>query len=126
MTRMATLASGGRIDLAAVEEEIGRLTAAWQTGTPGDASEAGLRTLLGVAYASRYDRFDLLQLAEVIEVCRESKSLSEAGRSLFAVSRKAKAAPNDADRLRKYLSRFGLAWADLAQAALDSTKRNAI
>jgi len=39
-------------------------------------------------------------------------SLSAAGRRLFAVSRdaKAKAKPNDADRLRKYLARFGLSW----------------
>jgi len=40
--------------------------------------------------------------------------LSEAGRTLFAVSRDAKAKPNDADRLKKYLARFGLAWDDVA------------
>jgi transcriptional regulatory protein RtcR len=34
--------------------------------------------------------------------------LSEAGRLLFAASRKSKATVNDADRLRKYLARFGL------------------
>jgi transcriptional regulatory protein RtcR len=46
----------------------------------------------------------------VIDVCRRSASLSEAGRELFAVSRLKKANPNDADRLRKYLARFGLSW----------------
>jgi transcriptional regulatory protein RtcR len=33
-----------------------------------------------------------------------------AGRKLYAVSRDAKAKPNDADRLKKYLTRFGLDW----------------
>ena len=47
-------------------------------------------------------------LAEVLAVCREAGSLSEAGRKLFAVSRQEKKVANDADRLRKYLSRFGL------------------
>ena len=42
-----------------------------------------------------------------------SKSLSAAGRELFAVSRARKANPNDADRLRKYLARFGLRWQEL-------------
>ena len=42
-----------------------------------------------------------------------SKTLSEAGRRLFGVSRTLKKSPNDADRLRKYLSRFGLSWDDL-------------
>ena len=41
-------------------------------------------------------------------MCRGAKTLSEAGRRLFAVSRQDKRNPNDADRLRKYLARFGL------------------
>jgi transcriptional regulatory protein RtcR len=51
-----------------------------------------------------------VQLAEVVRVCRKSRSLSDAGRKLFYVSRTRKASPNDADRLRKYLARFGLEW----------------
>jgi transcriptional regulatory protein RtcR len=54
------------------------------------------------------DRFDRAQLAEVVLACREAASLSEAGRLLFAVSRTQKKTSNDADRLRKYLSRFNL------------------
>ncbi|WP_422646158.1 hypothetical protein [Xenorhabdus japonica] len=46
----------------------------------------------------------------MIKVCRESSSLSEAGRKLFAVSHQQKKQPNDADRLRKYLARFDLDW----------------
>jgi len=36
--------------------------------------------------------------------------MSDAGRKLFAASRLEKAKPNDADRLKKYLARFGLDW----------------
>jgi transcriptional regulatory protein RtcR len=39
-----------------------------------------------------------------------SRSLSEAGRTLFAASRTRRTSANDADRLRKYLARFGLDW----------------
>ena len=60
--------------------------------------------------ADRLDLFDRVQLAEVLRICRESATLSRAGRSLFSVSRTRKKAVNDADRLRKYLGRFGLTW----------------
>jgi transcriptional regulatory protein RtcR len=59
------------------------------------------------------DPFDRIQLAEVIRVCRTSRTLSEAGRALFAVSRTKKGTANDADRLRKYLARFRLTWSEL-------------
>jgi transcriptional regulatory protein RtcR len=59
------------------------------------------------------DRFDLVQLRDVLAVCQESHTLSDAGRTLFAASRKQKSTPNDADRLRKYLARFKLDWADI-------------
>jgi transcriptional regulatory protein RtcR len=62
---------------------------------------------------AEFDLFDQAQLASVIRACRAARSLSEAGRALFSVSRLSKAQPNDADRLRKYLARFGLAWSDL-------------
>ena len=45
--------------------------------------------------------------------CRAARTLSDAGRRLFAASRTRRSAPNDADRLRKYLARFGLSWAAL-------------
>ncbi len=63
------------------------------------------------------DRFDRVQLAEVIRVCRGSRGLFEAGRMLFAASRLEKKQPNDADRLRKYLARFGLTWANVTGSA---------
>jgi sigma54-dependent transcription regulator len=39
--------------------------------------------------------------------------LSEAGISLFAVSRLQRTSSNDADRLRKYLTRLDLSWQQL-------------
>ena len=41
---------------------------------------------------------------------RTSRSLAEAGRRLFAVSRQRKMVANDADRIRKYRARYGLEW----------------
>ena len=56
------------------------------------------------------DPFDRVQLAEVIRVCRQCRSLSEAGRVLFSVSRTKRKSTNDADRLGKYLAKFDLNW----------------
>ena len=54
------------------------------------------------------DDFDAVQLRYVIEVCRRCATISEAGRALFAHSRTRRKSRNDADRLRKYLQKFGL------------------
>jgi transcriptional regulatory protein RtcR len=59
---------------------------------------------------SDVDHFDAVQLREVVRICRRSRTLSEAGRTLFAASRRRRNSTNDADRLRKYLGRFGLEW----------------
>ena len=107
LTRMATLASGGRIDRTLVDEEIERLREAWGEGEREPSADE-LERLLGPAGAAALDRFDRVQLADVVNVCRAARSLSEAGRELFAASRARKASTNDADRLRKYLARFGL------------------
>jgi transcriptional regulatory protein RtcR len=116
ITRMATLAPGGRIDEATVSEEIERLRRAWGA-KGGNRDDALLEALLGRERFEAIDRFDRVQLAEVVRVCRASTSLSAAGRVLFAASRRLKANPNDADRLRKYLGRFDLTFADLAPPA---------
>lgn len=100
ITRMATLADSGRINEAQVEEEIQRLRYAWGLSEPH-------------MLPADLDLFDQLQLKAVIDVCLQSDSLSDAGRRLFGVSRQAKAQPNDADRLRKYLARFSIDWKQL-------------
>jgi transcriptional regulatory protein RtcR len=84
-----------------VKEEAARLR-----GDPSTAAESDLVTdVLGADGAARLDRFDRVQLADVLAVCRDSASLSEAGRALFAASRAGKSKVNDADRLREYLAR---------------------
>ncbi|KAF0812217.1 Transcriptional regulatory protein GlrR [Andreprevotia sp. IGB-42] len=104
VTRMATLADGGRISVECVQEEIGRLQQAWRNTVSSPLDE-----LLGDS-AATLDLFDRLQLENVIAVCGQSSSLSDAGRRLFGISRQEKAKANDADRLRKYLARFELDW----------------
>ena len=113
VTRMATLAEQGRITTAVVEEEIQRLCRAW-----ADTPTHPLAQLLGERWLA-LDLFDQLQLQSVWQVCRQAPSLSEAGRRLFAVSRQEKSKPNDADRLRKYLARWGLDWAQLRAAGAE-------
>ncbi|MBI4815862.1 MAG: sigma 54-interacting transcriptional regulator [Deltaproteobacteria bacterium] len=136
LTRMATLAPGGRIDLSTVSEETSRLHETWQVRLGSETnlthtrqaaptsrgrelpdSHGAADELLGER-ARELDPFDRVQLEEVISVCRRAKSLSDAGRALFAASRTKKAKANDADRLRKYLARFGLSF-DAVQAKGD-------
>ncbi|GLS23103.1 transcriptional regulator [Labrys miyagiensis] len=109
VTRMATLAPGGRINEEVVEEEIRRLQRHWRAGER-EGGDQLLVDLLGEEWLAGIDRFDQVQLAEVVRICRVSSTLSAAGRALFAASRQAKASANDADRLRKYLARFELDW----------------
>ncbi len=104
ITRLATLTSSGRITVEQVNEEIERLRANWWDSTV--VKDEALTALI----PDEVDLFDQAQLQEVLRVCRNSRSLSGAGRRLFAVSREKKQNPNDADRLRKYLARFGLSW----------------
>ncbi|MGL6196047.1 MAG: RNA repair transcriptional activator RtcR [Thermoguttaceae bacterium] len=111
ITRMITLSHGGRISQDVVEEEIERLRLLWTETNPNIAEmEKILYKLVGNEQYGKIDLFDLPQLLEVIRVCRESASISEAGRKLFNISREEKKSSNDADRLRKYLSRFGINW----------------
>ena len=108
---MATFAPAGRIDIATVEAEKARLRRFWSNGTT--APRRARPSSSSPARLAEIDPFDRVQLAEVIRICRRSRSLSEAGRTLFSASRSRRASANDADRLRKYLQRFGLDWAGL-------------
>lgn len=127
MIRMATLSEGGRINLEVVEAEIRRLQTAWghvdQAPTFTEKSERlptvspetqapdnGFRWALKPETWSNLDLFDRIQLEGVLKICHDCDTLSEAGRILFASSRRNKSRVNDADRLRKFLSRFDLEW----------------
>lgn len=127
---MATLADGGRISTALVDAEIQRLRWLWQPAgelrhaQTGDSARSiwgdgagpyasldqDLDRLLPAGMARTLDLFDRLQLEAVVRVCRECTTLSEAGRRLFDQSRTQRSVVNDADRLRKYLLKFGLGW----------------
>ena len=116
MTRMATLAHGGRITVDLVTEEIERLRRAWGSiEGPGHGSQL-VEEILGADAAAELDLFDRVQLEEVLRVARSSRTQSEAGRTLFAQSRQRKTSRNDADRVAKYLARFGLKWKTLADS----------
>jgi transcriptional regulatory protein RtcR len=109
VARMGTLSQGARISLELVREEIHRLQEFWSDG-PAASHDSMLEGLLPADRLEQLDLFDRLQLERVLEVCRKSRSLSEAGRTLFHASRSKKTTSNDADRLRKYLARFNLDW----------------
>jgi transcriptional regulatory protein RtcR len=111
VTRMATLAPQGRITTEAVDDEIRRLKAFWKSA--GDGTDAILDEVLGADAAAQLDRFDAIQLADVLRLCKQHMSVSAAGRALFAQSRLEKKSSNDADRLVKYLARFGLRFEDV-------------
>jgi transcriptional regulatory protein RtcR len=112
LRRMATLCEGGRISVAEVDDEIDRLRSQWRVdahpAAEDDASDGLLERVLDKNRLGTIDRFDRVQLEEVVRVCRTARSLSDAGRVLFAASRAARTSTNDADRVRKYLARYGL------------------
>ncbi|TDU81443.1 transcriptional regulatory protein RtcR [Prosthecobacter fusiformis] len=113
VTRMATLAPKGRITVECVDQEKARLMQGWGDGT-------GKRKQLETSFCgldiSKLDPFDQVQLEYVLGVCRESKTMSDAGRKLFSISRLSKTKSNDADRLKKYLARFELTWDKISGA----------
>ena len=110
VTRMATLSAGGRITREVMQGEIARLRSSWAPAPDAPYREAIPAGVLDPAAFRQLDLFDRVQLAAVIAVCRESATLSEAGRKLFSSTREKRKVQNDADRLRKYLARFGLDW----------------
>ncbi len=114
VTRLATLAPGGRITVDQVRAEARHLRAAWSAVPPAGDDRLTTR-VLGADRAADLDRFDRVQLDDVLNACRDAASLSAAGRLLFARSRAQKRVANDADRLRKYLARFGLEWVRLKE-----------
>ncbi|MEW5251135.1 RNA repair transcriptional activator RtcR [Microbulbifer discodermiae] len=116
IVRMGTLADGGRITTAVVEEEIQRLRHKWRRR---DQSPADLRqcieSLLGPGRCETMDYYDQIKLAGVIQVCQASNSMAEAGRKLFGVSRTAKKSSNDSHRVRQLLEKYGLRFEQLSK-----------
>lgn len=128
MTRMCTLAPGGRITVLEVEEELERLRQSWWGDGVPEEAPLPVRTHpvqredldippypLPLEIWQTLDRFERVQLQDVLRVCHQSRSLAEAGRELFGASRQQKRSSNDTDRLRKYLARYGLEWDALSR-----------
>jgi len=118
ITRLATLAPAGRITVDQVRLEVSHLSHAWHGRRRAQASGL-VDAVLSPEAASRLDRFDRVQLEDVMAVCRAAGSLSAAGRVLFDRSRERKKIVNDADRLRKYLARFDLEWTTVRERLRD-------
>jgi transcriptional regulatory protein RtcR len=116
MLRMATLAPSHRIDVPSVKEELLRLDTVWNSADKEESEPGGhaqteeLDAALSRAAWDALDPFERPQLNYVLRVCRRVRSLSDAGRELFSVSRLQRRSTNDADRLKKYLARFGLSF----------------
>jgi len=119
ITRMATLSPGGRITALVLGGEMERLKGGWATPMAEDDHGVFLAEVLSEEAKDKLDLFDQAQLAFVIRVCRESATLSDAGRKLFAATRENRKTANDADRLRKYLARFDLDWQQITQGKFD-------
>ncbi|MBP2808808.1 RNA repair transcriptional activator RtcR [Acinetobacter baumannii] len=112
VTRLATLSQGELIRRDAVEKEIQRLKQLWliQDESDNDKDADILLSYLSPEQLEQIDEFDQIQLRGVLKVCENSKSMAEAGRQLFSVSRQQRNTTNDSDRVKKYLARFGLSW----------------
>lgn len=116
--RMATLARTGRITVEGVDQEIKRLQAKWPIAESAPDSKFGidlLKSILSEDQLNEIDPFDQVQLEYAVRICRDCRTLSEAGRTLFSVSRQKRSQANDADRLRKYLLRFRLNWEQIVR-----------
>jgi transcriptional regulatory protein RtcR len=116
ITRLATLAPAGRITVDQVNAEVAHLKAVWTKAQNASSPGLGLvDRVMPPSTVAHLDRFDRVQLEDVLRVCRSAVSLSAAGRVLFDCSRERKKIANDADRLRKYLARFDIEWGELKE-----------
>lgn len=105
--RMATLAGSHRINIQVVDNEIDKLLTLWNF-TPSKSKT--IKNYLSNDQIQDLDTFDVIQLEEVLKICEQSKSLSDAGRTLFQSSREKKSIQNDSNRIKKYLERFDITW----------------
>lgn len=114
--RMTTLADGGRINEANVDAELDRLTRQWYSAATTESVQGlpRLSDYLDDDQLRDIDVLDQWQLQKVIQICRQCRTLSEAGRQLFDRSRLKKRSSNDAHRLRQMLAKFDLTFEDIA------------
>lgn len=114
ITRMGTLSDGGRITSEVVMQEIARLKKKWQAST-GDGTNPSdvIESILGAGSSASIDYYEQLKLASLLEVCAKSKSMAEAGRTLFNISRNEKKSNNDSHRIRQLLDKYGIRFEEI-------------
>ena len=124
--RMVAMSESGRILPADVEEEIERLVARWPRTASvvpsAPARGAALPVTVGqgnlveqVLPGAEMDIVERAQMEVVLQVVRDTKSMAEAGRQLFAVSRAQRKSVNDTARVRAALLAHGLEYATVKQ-----------
>ena len=113
ITRMGTLADGGRISINEVTDEIERLKTKWDISS--DSNHNKIKSLLPPEKFETLDNYDLGVLSVIIETCIKSKSMADAGRKLFNVSRKAKASSNDSHRIKQILDKHELTFEQIKE-----------
>lgn len=114
ITRMGTLADGGRITVDVVQEELERLKLKWTPklntiSTPTEIIDQNL----GKNRSASMDYYEQVKLACLIEACQQSNSMADAGRKLFNVSRATKKSSNDSHRVKQLLAKYNLSFEDL-------------
>ncbi len=127
VTRMATLADGGRITVEVVDDEIHRLRHDWSVTSRGWNPAAVTARLLDEDAHARLDLYDHIQLAGIAGACQHTRSMAEAGRILFNRSREEKTSVNDSHRLKQILAKYGVDFESLKKAgqitAFDESNR---
>ena len=108
ITRMATLADGGRITEDVVKDEILRLKHDWSAKTQDIDPKVITAKFLDEDVHAKLDLFEHIQLAGIASICKNAKSMAEAGRILFDQSREQKKSVNDSHRLKQLLGKYGL------------------
>jgi len=115
ITRMGTLADGGRITIDLVKEEIERLKTKWRS-SPSDDLPKNLTSILPVDKLHTLDNYDIGILSTIIDTCKRSNSMADAGRKLFNISRTQKSSTNDSHRIKKILEKYELSFDDIKKS----------
>ncbi len=113
VTRMGTLADGGRITIDNVDEEIDRLLKKWQLHNNSNNVSSNIEHLVDPKIYDSMDYYERMKLAIVIDTCQQSNSMAEAGRRLFDKSRETKTSTNDSHRVKQILSKYQLSFEDI-------------
>lgn len=114
ITRMGTLADGGRITVSVVTEETARLLRKWAPHHQAAPTPQSIITpYIGETRCESMDLYDQITLSGVIQTCQQAASMADAGRQLFGVSRTTKSSTNDSHRVKQILTKHGLRFADV-------------